>query len=117
MVNVKTIYERKFVVKKNEYFEVGDIVNMHCGEQGIVLEILDDEWVYLLQCSGHVEKAYMNDIWKTDFVAQSGKEALHEFFMKTLGYSAIYEEEHVQYEKGSLTPEGFIEPNDGDVPF
>ena len=32
-------------MKETDYFKVGDIVSMHCGEQGIVLEILDDDLV------------------------------------------------------------------------
>lgn len=75
-----------------DYFKVGDIVDMHCGEQGIVVEILDDDWVNLLQCDGHVDRAYISDIWPAE-TKQNGKEALHEFFMKTLGYSSICEEE------------------------
>lgn len=78
---------------ETDYFEVGDIVDMHCGEQGIVVEILDNEWVYLLQCNGHIEKAYAYDIWPSERKCHNGKEALHELFMKTFGYSGIYEDE------------------------
>ena len=74
---------------------------MHCGEQGIVLEILDEHWLYLLQCNGHVEKYYANDVWHSGN-EQNGKEALHELFMKTFGYSGIYEEE-TESEEGAVS--------------
>ena len=105
-------------MKKNQYFEIGDIVDMHCGEQGIVVEILDNTWVLLLQCNGHIEKAHVNDIWFTDSVEQNGKKALHEFFMKTVGYSSILDEDKPRENK-PLSPEDFIEleRNEKDIPF
>lgn len=75
-----------------EQFNVGDIVDMHCGEQGIVVEKLDDTYIYLLQCNAHIEKVHINDIWRSDG-KQNGKAALHELFLKTFGYSSVYEEE------------------------
>ena len=76
---------------------------MHCGEQGIVVEILDDTWVLLIQCNGHIDKTSVNDIWLATSAKQNGKEALHEFFIKTLGYSSIYDDK--LSERGPLSPE------------
>lgn len=95
-------------------FAVGDIVDMHCGEQGIVVEILDDTWVYLLQCNGHIEKAHANDIWPAS-CEQNGKEALHELFMATFGYSGMYEEEAKESEDGDWLPPDTSDIED--VPF
>lgn len=105
-------------MKKTDYFKVGDIVNMHCGEQGIVLEILDDDHVYLLQCNGHVEKYYAYDIWHSNN-EQNGKKALHELFMKTFGYSGMYEEEIADEEK-ELSIEQLINAiidDNNEIPF
>lgn len=105
-------------MKKNDYFEVGDVVNMHCGEQGVVVEILDDTWVLLIQCDGHIDKHHVNDIWTVEPAKQSGKEALHEFFMKTLGYSSVYEDD-APSERGQLSPEDFMPLSDDEreIPF
>ena len=105
-------------MKKNEYFEVGDVVNMHCGEQGIVVEALDDTWVVLIQSDGHVEKAHVNDIWPCKPVEQDGKTALHEVVMKTLGSSSIFEED-TPSERGALSPEDFmpLSNDERDIPF
>lgn len=79
-------------MKKNAYFEIGDIVDMHCGEQGIVVEIIDADWIVVLQCDGHTEKVLINDIWKTDTTVD-GKAELTAFFLKVFGYSGVYEED------------------------
>lgn len=97
-------------------FSVGDIVDMHCGEQGIVVEILDDTWVHLLQCNGHIDKAHIGDIWLSD-KEQNGRAALHELFMKTFGYSSLNEDE---YESQEDTVEDAFYPNfevEEDIPF
>lgn len=98
-------------MKETDYFKVGDIVSMHCGEQGIVLEILDDDYVYLLQCDGHVEKYCVYDMWHSKN-EQNGKEALHELFMKTFGYSGIYREETNHDEIEYIVPN-----NEDEIPF
>ena len=105
-------------MKKNDYFEVGDVVDMHCGEQGIVVEVLDDTWVLLIQCNGHIDKSHINDIWQSDSAKQNGKEALHELFMKTLGYSSIFGDD-TPSESGALSPEDFLPLADDkrDIPF
>ena len=76
-------------MKKNDYFEIGDIVNTHSGEQGIVIEIIDDFWVVILQCDGHAERTTINDIWEAN-TDVNGKCELNAFFMKIFGYSSIY---------------------------
>ena len=105
--------------KSASCIKVGTIVDMHCGEQGIVVEILDDEWVYLLQCTGHIDKALITDIWPAG-TEQSGKEALHELFMKTFGYSGIYEEWDSHEGERVCDADAFHPPpikNIDDVPF
>lgn len=79
-------------MKKNKYVEIGDIVDMHCGEQGIVIEVIDDDWVLLLQCDGHVEKSHVGDIWKSN-IEVDGKAELDSFFTKIFGYSSVYDKE------------------------
>ena len=82
-------------MKKNKYFEIGDIVDMHCGEQGIVIEVIDDDWVLLLQCDGHVEKSLVGDIWKSN-TEVDGKAELDSFFTKIFGYSSVYDKEEAE---------------------
>lgn len=79
-------------MKKNKYFEIGDIVDTHSGEQGIVIEILDDFWVNILQCDGHIERVTVNDIWKTE-TKVNGKAELNILFLKIFGYSGVYDED------------------------
>lgn len=78
-------------MKRNKYFEIGDIVNMYCGEEGIVISFIDNVWVLLLQCDGNVEKTSIHDIWKRD-TDVDGKAELDAFFKKIFGYSCVYDE-------------------------
>ena len=62
-----------------------------CGEEGIVVSIIDNVWVLLLQCDGNVEKTSIHDIWKKD-TDVDGKAELDAFFKKIFGYSCVYDE-------------------------
>lgn len=94
------------------FFEIGDLVDTHSGEQGIVVEILDDTWVNILQCNGHVEKTTINDIWKSD-TEVDGKAALHNLFMNVFGYSSVYEE---PCEDAEISANDFA-LSEGEIPY